>query len=204
MDKNYTVVETSKLLTTHGGGHNYDLIADVDIENGHIGFVGELAENVDGQQTYDFGVFNADTIGKKKAILIANPEWDYDECRKTNQALYNYINKAGIPFRGYDLYAGDTYAVSAGAFDASVVGEIKNNQYLVLNADKTTLKIVATEAETAGAGFVARIEGKAKRNWGWTAKNGNAYGRPSVVYFVHILRNDIVDTAAVDTAGVNE
>ncbi len=202
MDKNYTVVETSKLVATHGGGHNYDLIADVDIENGHIGFVGELAESVDGQQTYEFGTFSAETIGKKKAILVANPEWDYDEGKRINQALYNYVNKAAIPFRGYDLIAGDVYAVSEGAFDASGVDEIKKNQYLVLAEGQTTLKIVATEAETEGVGFVARIEGQAKRNWGWNAKSGKTYGRPSIVYFVHILRNDIVDTATA--ASVNE
>ena len=38
MDKNYTVVETSKIAAVRGGGHLYSLIADVDVENGHIGY----------------------------------------------------------------------------------------------------------------------------------------------------------------------
>lgn len=196
MDKNYTVVETSKLAAVHGGAHLYSVISDEDIQNGSIGFIGLRAKDVEGQETYEFGVYDADTLGKKKAVLVANPEWDYDECHRTNQALYNYINEAGKVFRAYDLIDNDKFALSASGFDASGVDSIEEDQYVILAADATTLKIVATEAETEGAGFVGIIEGKAKRGYGWTAKNGKTYGRPSVVYWVRVLKNDVVSATA--------
>ena len=192
MDKNYTVVETSKLAAVRGGGHIYSVIADEDIQNGHIGYVGMLAEGVEGQETYEFGIFDAETLGKKKAVLVANPEWDYDECKKTNQALYNYINKADVPFRAYDLADNDVFAVSAPGFDSTGVASIEKGQYVILAADATTMKIVATEAETEGKGFVGVIEGTVKRSHGWTAKNGTTYGRPSVMYWVRVIRNAVV------------
>ena len=193
MDKNYTVVETSKLAAVKGGGHLYSLISDEDIQNGHIGYVGDLAGDVQGQETYEFGVFDADTINAKRAVLIAHPEWDYDESKKTNQALYNYINKADEPFRAYSLIDGDVYAVSATGFNATGVSEIKKGQYAILEAGKTTLKIVATEAETAGCGFVAQIGDSVKRGLGFTTVKGQTYGRPSTMYWVHIKRNDIIE-----------
>ena len=193
MDKNYTVVETSKLAAVKGGGHLYSLISDEDIQNGHIGQVSDLAGDVQGQETYEFGVFDADTINAKRAVLIAHPEWDYDESKKTNQALYNYINKADEPFRAYSLIEGDVYAVSATGFNATGVSEIKKGQYAILEAGKTTLKIVATEAETAGCGFVAQIGDPVKRGLGFTTVKGQTYGRPSTMYWVHIKRKDIIE-----------
>lgn len=191
MDKNYTVVETSKLAAVRGGAHIYSVISDEEIQNGHIGYVGLLAEDVEGQETYEFGIFDDATLGKKKVVLVANPEWDYDECKRTNQALYNYINKSDVPFRAFDLIDNDVFAISAPGFDASGVDAIERGQYVIPVAGETTLKIVATEDETAGAGFVGIIEGTVKRSHGWTAKNGTVYGRPSVMYWVRVLKNSV-------------
>lgn len=196
MDKNYTVVETSKLAAVYGGAHIYSAVSDEDIQNGSIGYIGLRAKNVEGQETYEFGIFDEDTLGKKKAVLVANPEGDYDECHRTNQALYNYINEAGKVFRAYDLIYNDKFALSESGFDTSGVESIEEDQYVILTADSTTLKIVETEDETDGAGFVGIIEGKAKRGHGWTAKNGKTYGRPSVIYWVRVLKNEVVSTAA--------
>ena len=43
-----------------------------------------------------------------------------------------------------------------------------------------------------GQGFYGKIVGSAKRGLGWTVKSGATYGHPYVVYFIEILRNDIV------------
>lgn len=191
MDKNYTVVETSKLAAVRGGAHIYSVISDEEIQNGHIGYVGMLAKDVEGQETYEFGIFDEATLGKKKVVLVADPEWDYDECKRSNQALYNYINKAEVPFRAFDLIENDVFAISASGFDASGVDAIEADQYVIPVADTTTLKVVATEEETADAGFVGIIEGTVKRSHGWTAKNGTVYGRPSVMYWVRVLKNGV-------------
>lgn len=190
MNKNYTVVETSKIAAVRGGGHMYSLISDVDVENGHIGYVGDMAADVEGIETHEFLAPTADLINKSKVILVANPEWDYDECKRSNQALYNFVNEAERPFRGYDLMAHDMYAVTAGGIDAGE-DEIEIGKYVIAQDGKTTVKMV-DEADIAGQGFYGKIVGSAKRGLGWTVKSGATYGHPYVVYFIEILRNDIV------------
>ncbi len=190
MNKNYTVVETSKIAAVRGGGHMYSLISDVDVENGHIGYVGDMAADVEGIETHEFLAPTADLINKSKVILVANPEWDYDECKRSNQALYNFVNEAERPFRSYDLMAHDMYAVTAGGIDAGE-DEIEIGKYVIAQDGKTTVKMV-DEAGIAGQGFYGKIVGSAKRGLGWTVKSGATYGHPYVVYFIEILRNDIV------------
>lgn len=189
---NYTVVETSKLAAVRGGGHIYSLIADVDVENGHIGFVGELSEDVDGLETHEFLAPSTDLIGKDRPVLVANPEWDYDETKRTNQALYNYINKAGRIFRAYDLMARDMYAVTKEGIntgDGDTLPEI--GKYVILEDGKTTVKMVE-KAEATTQAFYGKIVGTAKRGLGFKTENGTEFGRPYIVYFIEIRRNDIV------------
>lgn len=191
MEKNYTVVETSKIAAVRGGGHMYSLISDMDVENGNIGYVGDLAADVEGIETHEFLVPATALINKSKVVLVATPEWNYDECKRTNQALYNFVNEAERPFRAYDLMAHDMYAVTAGGIDAGA-GEITVGKYVIAQDGKTSVKMVE-EADIAGQGFYGKIVGTAKRGMGWSVKNGTTYGHPYVVYFIEVLRNDIVD-----------
>lgn len=192
MDKNYTVVETSKIAAVRGGGHLHSLIADVDVENGHICYVGDLATDVEGVETHEYQAPSTALINKRKVVLVANPEWDYDECHKSNQALFNYINEAGRIFRAYDLFAEDQYAVSKGAFDVTDESEIEVGKYVIAQDGKDTLKVV-DEAATADQGFYAQITGVTlQRGLGFTTKNGTVYGRPYKMYLLRVIRNDIV------------
>ena len=191
MDKNYTVVETSKIAAVYGGGHLHSLVSDMDVENGHIGYVGDLAEDIEGLETHEFVEPAADVINKRRVVLVANPEWNYDETRRTNQALYNYINEAGRVFRAYDLNAYDVYAVSkeginCGSADAPEVGK-----FVIVEAGSTAVKMVE-ESDTSGQGFVGKIIGSAKRGLGWKTEGGKQYGRPYIVYFIEVIRNDIL------------
>lgn len=187
---NYTVVETSKIAAVRGGGHVYSLISDVDVENGHIGYVGELATDVEGLETHEFLAPTTDLINKSRVVLVANPEWDYDECKRSNQALYNFVNEADRPFRAFDLIAHDIYAVTAEGIDAGEA-EIEIGKYVIAQDGKTSVKMV-DEAGIANQGFYGKIIGSAQRGLGWTLKNGTTYGHPYVVYFIEIKRNDIV------------
>lgn len=191
MDKNYTVVETSKIAAVRGGGHNYSLICEDDVMNGALGFVGDLSEEVDGLETHEFLIPSKLTINKGKVILVANPEWDYDETSRTNQALYNYINEAGKIFRGYDLMAHDVFALSVGGFNLGGKTAPESGDYVILEEGKTTLKI-ANATEIAGQGFYGKVIGSAKRGLGWKTAGGKVFGRPYIVYFVEVLRNDVV------------
>lgn len=199
MDKNYTVVETSKIAAVRGGGHVHSLIADVDVENGHIGYVGDLAADVEGLETHEFLVPTTALMNTQKVVLVAHPEWNYDESCKNNQALYNYINEADKPFRGLDLMAGDVYAVSASGINVgSGDGDVIVGKYVIAENGKTTVKMVE-QAATAGQGFYGKIIGSAKRGLGWTTKGGQTYGRPYIVYFIEVKRNDVIDSAASGT-----
>ena len=185
-------METSKIAAVRGGGHLHTLIADVDVENGHICYVGDLAADVEGVETHEYEAPTTALINKRKVVLVANPEWSYDECRKSNQALFNYINEAGRPFRAYDLFAEDQYAVSAGAFDVTDESEIVAGKYVIAQNGKDTLKIV-DEAGIANQGFYAQITGVTlQRGLGFTTKNGTTYGRPYKMYLLRVIRNDIV------------
>lgn len=184
------VVETSRLAATHWGAHIYSLVHDADIDNGNVGYVGDLSETIDGQETYEFGVFDSDTIGKKRAVLVAHPEWSYDETTKENQALHVFYNKAGIPFRAFDLTAGDDFKISEECFNATGVEEIEKGQYVVLEDGKTTFKIVTDEPTTEG--FVGVITGKWQRAAGFKQEDGTLYGYPTYVYGVHVERNDLI------------
>ena len=191
MDKNYTVVETSKIAAVRGGGHIYSLIADVDVQNGSIGFVGDLSDEVEGLETHEFIAPSEAMLGTERMVLVANPEWDYDESSRVNQALYNYINVAGRPFRAYDLMAHDVFGVSVTGFNLGGKTAPEVGDYVVAEAGKTTLKIVDA-AGVAGQGFYGKVIGSAKRGLGWKTEGGKVYGRPYIMYFVEVLRNDIV------------
>lgn len=190
-DMNYAVVETSKIAAVYGGGHNYSLISEDDVMNGALGYVGDLVEDVEGLETHEFLAPTAELINKGKVILVANPEWNYDESSITNQARYNYINEAGKIFRGYDLIAHDVFALSAPGFNLGGADAPAIGKYVIAEAGKTTLKMVE-KAGIANQGFYGKIIGSAKRGLGWKTEGGKVYGRPYIVYFVEVLRNDIV------------
>jgi len=169
----------------------HSLISDVDVENGHIGYVGDLTEDVEGLETHEFMAPSADLINKERVVLVANPEWNYDETRRTNQALYNYINEADTPFRSYDLIVHDVYAVTKEGINYGSAEAPEVGKYVIAEAGKTTVKMVE-KAETSGQGFVGKITGVAKRGIGWQTEGGKQYGRPYIVYFIEVLRNDII------------
>ena len=187
MGKNYTIVETSKLAAVRGGGHIYSLIADEDIENGSVGYVGELSEDVEGLETHEFKTFSTDTLGTAKAVLVASTEWNYDDCSKANQLLSNYINEAGIAFRAYDLAYGDEFMISETGFSATTMPA--KGQYVTLNAGST--KFALSDSEPADAYFVGKIIGTAKRGYGWTTKDNKAYGSYRLMYLVKVLKNEV-------------
>ena len=187
----HTVVETSRLAATHWGAHIYSLIHDADLDNGAVGYVGDLSEDVDGRETYEFGVFDADTINKKRAVLVANTEWSYDDTTRANQALSAYYNKADIPFRAFDLTPGDDFAMTEDGFDASGVDKIEVGQYVILEADKTSLKIVADESATAAMGFVGKITKTLIKSVGYEKVDGEMYGATKTLYVVHVERNEV-------------
>lgn len=198
MDKNYTVVETSKIAAVRGGGHIYSLISSSAVENGHIGYVGDLAQDDDDQvislEIHEYKQPATALINKGKVVLVANPEWAYDDSVRTNSAAYNYRNEADIPFRAYDLMAGDVYAVTAGGINSGEAAPTVG-KYVIAENGKSTVKQVEASA-IAGQGFVGKIVGSKQRGFGFTKSSGVTIGRPYTVYFIEVLRNDVVDATS--------
>ena len=157
----------------------YSLISDVDVENGHIGYIGDLEADVEGIETHEFLAPTADLINKNRVILVANPEWDYDECKRSNQALYNFVNEADRPFRGFDLIAHDMYAVTAEGIDTGDA-EVEIGKYVIAQDGKTSVKMV-DESGIAGQGFYGKIVGSAKRCRWISEEMGKAQNDPCIM-----------------------
>lgn len=183
-----TVVNTSKLAAVRGGAHIYSAIYDTDLMNGAVGYIGELDANTPGQETYEFGVFDADTLNKKKVVLVSLPEWSYQSGRSA-QALDAYINKAGIPFRAFDLIDNDIFHISVGGINASDPAAIKVGAYVTVAANSTQLNVVANEQTAAANNFYGIIETKKIDGMSVVAKNGTTYGKPMVLYGIRVLKN---------------
>lgn len=74
----------------------FSLQSESDIENGAIVGKGDLVEG-------ETSVYEAETDYTDGMYLVANPAWNYETYRATDQNEENYINKAGVAFRAYRL-----------------------------------------------------------------------------------------------------
>ena len=196
MEKNYTIAETSRLAAVRGGAHIWSMIADEDIENGQYGYVGTMSKDEEGHEVYEFKTFDTSALNKHRVVLVAHPEWNYETDSLTNQALGNYINAAGIPFRAFDLIPGDIFAVSENGFDTSgSSSQIEAGYYVTTKEDDRKWKVVKTEDETKGSAFVGIVDEIVVRGGGYTAKNKTQYGRTYKMVRVRVIKNDIVADA---------
>ena len=158
----YAVVRTDKLLGTQGFPqiasfkffktvNNKEVAAE--IENGNVVDI-SAGLMTDGAQTPTIinreeykAVAPTATTKLKDVLLVANPE--LDRTKKYN-ALDEYINKAGMPVRGYHLHENDIFSVTDEALDGTpAVGSLVELQA------GTKLKVVASA--TNGSTTVGKI-----------------------------------------------
>ena len=76
--------------------HCFSLQSTTDIQNGAIVGKGDLV-------TGEKSVYTALDDYAAGMYLVANPAWSYNDSSVTDQNEENFINKAGIPFRVYEL-----------------------------------------------------------------------------------------------------
>lgn len=88
----YMTVETTNLI----GCVCYDLQSTGDVQNGAIVGKGDLV-------TGEKSVYTALEDYADGMYLVANPAWSYNDNSATDQNEENFINKANIPFRVYEL-----------------------------------------------------------------------------------------------------
>lgn len=134
---NYMTVETTFL----DGCANFSLQSTSDIQNGAIVGKGDLV-------TDEKSVYTALDDYTDGMYLVANPVWSYKDGSVTDQNEENFINKAGVSFRAYELKKDRKFKI--GNVPATVTlakgdfVEFKDGAYAKASAD-TKLKVIDVE-----------------------------------------------------------
>lgn len=122
----HAVAESSLLKATEVG-HIYSLKCHEDLDNGSIVSVGSW---VSAQ------VFNSkDYVAGEHPIFILTPPLGYNSDRREYQDECYFYNAKDEVARGYELYCGDFFTVSADKFDGEpAVGKFIGADYVVVDA----------------------------------------------------------------------
>lgn len=190
-----TIVETTKIAAVHGGSHLHSVVSANNVDNGMLGFIQFNGD--DNMEIKNFVTYaNADDIAANKAVLVANPEWDYSGNRE-NDRLDNYVNVSNVPFRVYDLIEGDIYGVSIDGFVNNTVfadATEADKTLVVLDATTGKLKKAASNATVASLdeanAFIGIYRGSKARGTGIVVIDGEDQSVNYTMYYVEVLKND--------------
>lgn len=152
---NYNVVETTNVW----GAKCLSFQATSDIENGMLVAKGDLI-------TGETDIYTAAVpTTSDEVYLVANPAWSYNDNRATDQNEENYINKAGVPFRGYQLkkdnkfktYSTAITPITSGS-DESTTTAVAVGQYITVDGTTNKPKAVSTKPTSGFIGKVIAVE----------------------------------------------
>lgn len=141
----YNVVETTNMY----GSKCLSFQATEDIENGFLVAKGDL---VTGEK--EIYTVSAPTTSDE-VYLVANPAWSYDDFA-TAQNEENFINKAGVAFRGYQLKKDNKFKVYSTGITAEK--ELKVGQFITVDGSTYKPKAVDEKPETGFVGKIVDIE----------------------------------------------
>ena len=151
---NYNVVETTNMF----GSKCLSFQATTDIENGMLIAKGDL---VTGEK--DIYTANVPTTADE-VYLVANPAWSYDDSSVTSQNEENFINKAGIAFRGYQLKKDNKFKIYSTAItpissdENATTTDVAVGQYITIDGSTNKPKAVATKPSSGFVGKVIAVE----------------------------------------------
>lgn len=169
----YSVCETTNLRAVHYAERIFDAVADFDVENGMLGYLGDLAEGE--THTYDFV---KGTKAGKKVVLVHNPEWTEDTSNRLNQRKDKFFIPEGVKFRAFTLAVDDEFALSKEGF----AGEPEVGKYVSINENG---KLAVADAPVEGAVMVGKI--MRKRQIGSTLVTSlRTYGYARMMYEVKV------------------
>lgn len=169
----YSVCETTNLRAVHYAERIWDAVADFDVENGMLGYLGDLADG----ETHTYNFVKGTKAGNK-VVLAHNPEWTEDTSRMTNQRKDKFCIPEGTKFRAFTLAVGDEFALSKEGF----AGEPEVGKYVSVNADG---KLAVADAPVDGAVMVGKI--MRKRQVGSTLVTSvRTYGYQRMMYEVKV------------------
>lgn len=153
---NYNVVETTNMW----GSKCLSFQSTTDIENGMLIAKGDL---VTGEK--DIYSANVPTTADE-VYLVANPAWSYDDSSAASQNEENFINKAGVAFRGYQLkkdnkfkiYSTAITPITSGSEESATVTDVAVGQYITVDGSTHKPKAVATKPSSGFVGKVIAVE----------------------------------------------
>lgn len=148
--KNYAVVRTDNLHGTYVGSalvsfRFYDATGEAAIENGNVVVLDSKLPEI----SRDMWKAVAPEAGAElgKLCLVAGVELVKDD---NNANLDEFRNEAGANVRGYVLYSGDEFSVTAEALDGTA--DVATNKYIAVQAG-TKWKVAS-----AADGAIAELE----------------------------------------------
>lgn len=145
---NYNVVETTNLY----GSMCLSFQATSDIENGMLIAKGDLV-------TGETSIYTATVpTTSDEVYLVANPAWSYNDNSLTDQNEENFINKAGIAFRGYQLKKDNKYKVYSTGITPVSGKDIAVGQYITVDGTTNKPKAVETKPSTGFVGKIVAVE----------------------------------------------
>lgn len=130
-----TVCHTIRVKETGVGGRLYSAIHTSALPNGSVIFLG--GKSTSSSEIYDAVVPTTELIAKETPMLVMCPEIMYDETRRANYALGNFINKANKAFPVIPLSEFDEIELSKEGF----TGTPEVGKYVVLENASTKFKI---------------------------------------------------------------
>lgn len=141
-------VAESTLLKATKVGHHYNLVADVDIDNGSVAKIGKYTKS---------DLFKADipAVGDKIVLILTAPKI-YSEYTTKMQEESNFYNGAGDAMRAYEIQDTDRFTLSAEAFDEDATLEV--GQYVGVSGKGYKLTTLGTDKPaTTTRGFLGHI-----------------------------------------------
>lgn len=157
MSRVHAVVESVNMASTKYAERIFDCVADVDLDNGTFGYMGELVDR-------NIYKFIPGTKAGEKVLMVDVPVWDEDESSVLNQRRNRFYIPKGTPFRARVVKVNDEFGITIEGVSAAtqaVVTEEKdfmaNDVFLTVGDDG---KLVASTTSTEGAVMEARVERK--------------------------------------------
>lgn len=142
----YNVVETTNMY----GSKCLSFQANADVENGFLVAKGDL---VTGEKEIYTATVPTDS---DEVYLVANPAWSYNDNSAVDQNEENFINKAGIAFRGYQLKKDNKFKVYSTGITAEK--DLAVGQYITADGSTYKPKAVDSKPDTGFIGKIVDIE----------------------------------------------
>ncbi len=170
----------SVAYSTKLDGLCFSFISSTDLDNGMLIAKGDLEEG-------EREIYKAELDIAKKAYLVLNPAWQYDDstyAKKYDEAYY-YI-AACTPFRGYELVPARRYEVSSDICTDKLV----KGDFVVATAEG---KLSKTASETnASNAFVGKVVDVVTHGFPYSVGSAGVVNTVRKFYVVEVIKNESV------------